>query len=55
MPLPGQRVSLRQHTRAIFSARTDAAGEVRPPRLEPGVYEVTCPGIRTAFRLDLRA
>jgi anti-sigma factor RsiW len=54
-PLVGQRVSLRKHARAIYSARTDAAGEVRPPRLEPGVYEVSCPGIHTAFRLDLRA
>jgi hypothetical protein len=54
-PLAGERVSLRRHARAIYSARTDAAGEVRPPRLPPGVYEVSCPGISTAFRLDLRA
>lgn len=53
-PIAGERVSLRQHGRAVYSARTDAAGEVRPPRLAPGVYEVTCPGIQTAFRLDLR-
>jgi anti-sigma factor RsiW len=53
--LPGQRVFVRQHGRSMFSARTDAAGELRTPRLEPGVYEVSCPGIRTAFRLDLRS
>jgi anti-sigma factor RsiW len=55
VPLAGQRVSLRQHGRAIYSARTDAAGEVHLPRLEPGVYEVSCWSINTAFRLDLLA
>jgi anti-sigma factor RsiW len=52
--LPGQRVFLRRHGRSIFSARTDAAGELRMPRMDPGVYEVSCPGIGTTFRLDLR-
>jgi Putative zinc-finger len=52
--LGGQRVFLRRHGRSIYSARTDAAGALEMPRLEPGVYEVACPGIGTSFRLDLR-
>jgi hypothetical protein len=52
--LAGVRVSLRQHGRTIFSARTDDAGVLRLPQLIPGVYEVACPGIHTIFRLDLR-
>jgi hypothetical protein len=53
--LPDQRVFLRRHGRSIYSARTDERGELRMPDLERGVYEVSCPGIGTAFRLDLRA
>ena len=53
--LGGQRVFLRQRGRTIYSARTDAAGALEMPRIEPGVYEVSCPGIATSFRLDLRA
>jgi anti-sigma factor RsiW len=53
--LGGQRVFLRRHGRSIYSARTDAAGALEMPRVEPGVYEVSCPGIGTSFRLDLRA
>ena len=53
--LGGQRVSLRLHGRTIYSARTDAAGALEMPRIDPGVYEVSCPGIGTSFRLDLRA
>ena len=52
--LGGQRVFLRRHGRSIYSARTDAAGALEMPRLEPGVYEVAFPGIGTSFRLDLR-
>jgi anti-sigma factor RsiW len=52
--LVGQRVFLRRHGRSLYSARTDAAGALRLPRIEPGVYEVSCPGIGTSFRLDLR-
>jgi anti-sigma factor RsiW len=52
--LSGQRVLLRRHGRSIFSARTDAAGELRMPRIEPGVYEILCPGISTSFRIDLQ-
>lgn len=52
--LSDQRVSVRRHGRSIFSARTDGRGELRMPGLERGVYEVSCPGIRTEFRLDLR-
>jgi hypothetical protein len=48
-------VSLRRHGRTIYSARTDAAGALEMPRIDPGVYEVSCPGIGTSFRLDLRA
>ncbi|MEW6273294.1 MAG: zf-HC2 domain-containing protein [Thermodesulfobacteriota bacterium] len=53
--LAGQRVALRRQRRAIFSARTDEAGELATPNLERGVYEVSCPGIATDFRLDLRS
>lgn len=53
-PLAGQRVFLRRHGRSLYSARTDADGALRLPRIEPGVYEVSCPGIGTSFRLDLR-
>ncbi len=52
--LGGQRVFLRRNGRSIYSARTDAAGALTMPRIEPGVYEVSCPGIATRFRLDLR-
>lgn len=54
-PLPAQRVSLQRHGRAVFSARTDDAGQIALPALERGVYEVSCPGVAAAFRLDLRA
>jgi anti-sigma factor RsiW len=53
--LAGQRIALRRQRRAIFSARTDDAGELAMPQLEPAVYEVSCPGIATDFRLDLRS
>ena len=54
-PLPSQRVSLQRHGRAVFSARTDEAGQIALPTLERGVYEVSCPGVAAAFRLDLRS
>jgi len=53
--LSGQRVFLRRHGRSIYSVRTDAAGRLETPRIEPGVYEVACPAIGTSFRLDLRS
>jgi len=52
--LGGQRVFLRRHGRSIYSARTDVTGALTMPRMKPGVYEVSCPGIGTSFRLDLR-
>lgn len=52
--LTGQRVFVRRQGRSVFSARTDDAGALRVQRIEPGVYEVSCPGIGTSFRLDLR-
>jgi anti-sigma factor RsiW len=52
--LAGQRVFVRRQGRSIFSARTDDAGALRVQRIEVGVYEVSCPGIGTSFRLDLR-
>jgi hypothetical protein len=52
--LGGQRVFLRRHGRSIYSARTDAMGALTMPGMKPGVYEVSCPGIGTSFRLDLR-
>ena len=54
-PLPSQRVSLQRHGRAVFSAHTDDAGLIALPSLERGVYEVSCPGVAAAFRLDLRS
>ena len=54
-PLPAQRVSLQRHGRAVFSAHTDDAGQIALPVLERGVYEVSCPGVAAAFRLDLRS
>jgi len=53
--LGDQRVFLRRHGRSIYSARTDEGGALTMPRIEPGVYEIFCPGIATSFRLDLRA
>ena len=55
VPLPAQRVSLQRHGRAVFSARTDDDGQIALPALERGVYEVSCPGVSAAFRLDLRS
>ncbi len=52
--LTGQRVFVRRQGRSVFSARTDDAGALRVQRIEVGVYEVSCPGIGTSFRLDLR-
>ena len=49
-----QRVFLRRQGRSVYSARTDAGGMLRVPGLERGVYEVACPGVGTAFLLDLR-
>ncbi len=51
----GLRVFVRRQGRSIFSARSDAGGMLRIPRLEPGIYEISCPSMSTAFRLDLRA
>lgn len=54
-PLADQRVFLRRHGRSLYSARTGIDGILRMPGIEHGVYEVDCPGIATAFQLDLRA
>ena len=54
-PLADQRVFLRHRGRSLYSARTGADGLLRMPGIEHGVYEVDCPGIATAFQLDLRA
>ena len=54
-PLADQRVFLRRHGRSLYSARTGLDGMLRMPGIEHGVYEVDCPGIATAFQLDLRA
>ncbi|MFN8600403.1 MAG: zf-HC2 domain-containing protein [Candidatus Binatia bacterium] len=53
-PLADQRVFLRRHGRSLYSARTGVDGVLRMPGIEHGVYEVDCPGIATAFQLDLR-
>lgn len=54
-PLVGQRVYLKRHGRALYSARTDDAGTLRLPAITRGLYEVACPGVATAFCLDLRS
>lgn len=53
--LADYRIFIRQHGRAIFSAQTDAQGELYVPRLEPGSYEVSCHEIHTTFQLELRS
>jgi hypothetical protein len=52
--IAGQRIFVRQQGRSIFSARTDREGVVRTPYLEPGIYEVACPGLEATFELELR-
>lgn len=52
--LTGKRVFLHQHGSAVFSAKTDADGFLRTPRLEPGLYAVSCPETQTGFELELR-
>lgn len=50
-----QRIFLRQQGRSLFSAKTDREGTLRMPHLDPGTYEVACPGISAAFQLELRS
>ena len=50
-----QRIFLRQQGRSLFSAKTDREGTLRMPHLDPGTYEVACPGIPAAFQLELRS
>ena len=51
----GQRVFLRRDGRSIFSAKTDNQGVLQTPHLEPGTYEVTCPGGNVSFLIELLA
>lgn len=53
--LSGQRVFLRQQGRPIFSAKTDQKGMLRTPHLEPGTYEIDCPGTQAVFALEVRS
>jgi len=53
--LSGQRVFLRQQGRPIFSAKTDQQGMLRTPHLEPGTYEIDCPGTQAVFALEVRS
>ena len=53
--LPGRRVFLRHQGQSIFSAKTDHEGVLRTPHLEPGIYEIACPGTNAAFELELRS
>ncbi len=53
--LSRQRIFLRQQGRSLFSAKTDREGMLRMPHLDPGTYEVACPGIPAAFQLELRS
>jgi hypothetical protein len=53
--LAGQRIFLRQQGRPIFSAKTDQQGVLRTPHLEPGTYEIDCPGTQAAFALEVRS
>jgi hypothetical protein len=50
-----QRIFLRQQGRSLFSAKTDREGTLRMPHLDPGTYEVACPGVPAAFQLELRS
>ena len=52
--LGGRRIFLRQRGRAVFSEQTDDQGVLFMPLLAPGLYEVSCHEIRTAFLLELR-
>ena len=53
--LSRQRIFLRQQGRSLFSAKTDREGMLRMPHLDPGTYEIACPGIPAAFQLELRS
>lgn len=51
--LAGQRVFLNQQGKAILSKKTDQQGVLRVPHLDPGLYEITCPGKAAAFEVEL--
>jgi hypothetical protein len=53
--LAGQQVFLRRQGKSVFSAQTDSEGVLRTPRLKPGIYEVSCPGVQTTFQLEFRS
>lgn len=51
--LAGQRVFLNQHGKAMLSKKTDHQGILRVPHLDPGLYEIACPGKAAAFEVEL--
>jgi hypothetical protein len=53
--LPGSRVRVQQEGMTVFSAKTDAQGQLHVPYLSPGVYDVTCPELQVVFQLELRS
>lgn len=51
--LAGQRVFFNQQGKTILSKKTDQHGVLQIPHLDPGIYEIACPGIETAFEVEL--
>jgi len=54
-PLVGQRMFLNQHGKAILSKKTDQHGILRVPHLDPGLYEIACPGKAATFEVQLHS
>jgi anti-sigma factor RsiW len=53
--LAGQRMFLNQQGKAIVSKKTDQQGILRVPHLDPGLYEITCPGRAAAFEVEFHS
>ena len=53
--LAGQRMFLNQQGKSILSKKTDRQGVLRVPHLDPGIYEIACPGIEASFEVELHA
>lgn len=53
--LEGERITVSQEERTVFSARTEMDGKVYVPHLRPGVYEVAGRDLRLAFQIEITA
>ena len=51
--LAGQRIFFNQQGKTILSKKTDPQGDLRVPHLDPGIYEIACPGLETSFVVEL--